>query len=174
MGISPTAEERDPAVKPGTTGIFTAGRAWVAAVVIALCAAAPLPARAKDGLGFRLGLSKSPDQFVLGGQAEFGPILGPAFFVPSLDAGFGDGESVIALNGDLRWYLLPLPDTGIRFYGQAGPTLVLSPGTDLGLSLVAGADIPMKRERRYNVEMRFGFGDVPDLKVMVGILFGLK
>ena len=124
-------------------------------------------------LGPRIGLSRGPDQVFIGAQAEFGPLIGAARFVPSLDFGLGDGNNVTTLNTDLRWYLLPLPETGIYFYGSAGPTIVLSPDTDLGLSLTVGANIPMKNRRRYNLEVRFGFGDVPDLKIALALMFGL-
>ena len=126
----------------------------------------------RDGFGMRAGMGMGPDQFLIGAQAEFGPIVGSSFFVPSLDLGFDDQTTVIA-NFDLRWYLLPLPETGIYFYGSAGPTIVLSPDTNIGLSLTAGVHIPMKNQRRYNVELRFGFGDIPDLKIMAAIMFGL-
>jgi hypothetical protein len=69
--------------------------------------------------------------------------------------------------------------TSLHFYGSAGPTLVLdSPGKgdngiEIGLSLVAGMKIPMNKENRYNLEVRFGIGDIPDLKLMLGILFGV-
>ena len=130
-------------------------------------------ASARDRLGLHAGLGRGPDQFVAGGQAELGPVLGSASFAPSLDVGIGGNSTVTVINGDLRWYLLPLPETGIRFYGQAGPAIVISPDTELGLSLGVGADIPMKNRRRYHVEARFGLGDVPDLKIVLGVLFGL-
>ncbi len=127
----------------------------------------------RDALGIRAGVSLDPDQFVLGGQAEFGPVVGPAYLVPSLDFGFGDASTVAIANVDLRWYLLPLPETGVQFYGSAGPTLVLSPDTEFGFTLTAGMDVPMKGQRRYNLELRFGFGDAPDLKIMAGLIFGM-
>ena len=126
----------------------------------------------RDGLGMRAGMSMGPDQFLIGAQAEFGPVVGSSFFVPSLDVGLNDQTTVIA-NADLRWYLLPLPETGIYFYGSAGPAIVISPDTDIGLSLTAGVHIPMKNQRRYNVELRFGFGDIPDLKIVVALMFGM-
>ncbi len=124
------------------------------------------------GLGLRAGMSMGPDQFFVGAQAELGPVVGAAFLAPSLDFEFDDQTSVAA-NIDLRWYLLPLPETGIHIYGSAGPTIVLSPGTDVGLSLTAGVDIPMKSHRRYNVEFRFGFGDIPDFKFAAALMFGM-
>ena len=129
-------------------------------------------AHADSALGPRLGVSGGHDDFFLGIQGEFGPILGPATLVPSLDFTLGDHSST-ALNADLRFYLIPLPETGLRFYGSAGPTLMLSPDTELGLSLTLGLHIPMKSTRRYNIEYRWGIGDIPDHKIAVVVMFGL-
>jgi len=127
----------------------------------------------KAALGLRAGASWNPDQFVVGAQAEVGS-LGLATIAPSIDLGFGDGSDLTAVNLDLRWYLFPLPQTGIQFYAAAGPTAVfVSSQSEIGLSLTAGAKIPMKGNGRYNVEARFGIWDIPDLKVMLGVLFGL-
>ena len=127
---------------------------------------------ADSALGPRLGLSGSQDDFFLGIQGEFGPLLGTGTLVPSLDFTLGDRSST-ALNADFRFYLIPLPETGLRFYGAAGPTLMVSPDTELGLSLVLGLHIPMKSTRRYNVEYRWGVGDIPDHKIGVTVMFGL-
>ncbi len=127
----------------------------------------------KAALGVRAGASSNPDQFVVGAQAEVGS-LGLATIAPSIDLGFGDGSDLTAANLDLRWYLFPLPQTGIQFYAAAGPTAVfVGSQSEIGLSLTAGAKIPMKGTGRYNLEARFGIGDIPDLKVMLGVLFGL-
>jgi len=138
----------------------------------ALLQAAPARAQSTPALGFRAGVSRSPDHTYLGLQGEFGLGLGGARLAPSLDWGLGD-HTVTILNADLRWYLLPLPETGLRIYGAAGPGLVLDPGTELGFNLSVGLHIPMKSGRRYNVEARFGFGDVPDFKIGASLLFGL-
>jgi hypothetical protein len=136
-------------------------------------------ARADDAIGFRVGGSASPDQFVIGGQAEFGRVFESARIAPSLDLGFGNDIMVTTANLDFRWYLIPLPETGLFFYGAAGPTVVVvSPDggdsqTDIGLSLTAGVKIPMRGGNRYNLEARFGVGDIPDFKIMFGALFAL-
>jgi len=131
-------------------------------------------------LGARTGFSSAPDQFVLGLQGSFGNVdgaAGTAVFVPSADVGVGSGHTSLLLNGDLRWYLFRLPETGIRFFGSAGPTLGYysfnnaGSSTELGLSLTAGARIPMRGSRSYNLEMRFGFGDIPDMKLMLSLMF---
>jgi len=137
---------------------------------------APMSARAdgpKDSIGVRGGYAVEPGQLVIGGQMELGPILGPAYFLPVLDAHFGDDTFLLGY-AELRWYLLPLPDTGVSFYGSAGPGLVLAGGDgDVGLSLSAGAEIPMSQGRRYNLEARFGIGDLPDLTIALAVLWSL-
>jgi len=129
-------------------------------------------AQRTPALGPRGGVSRSPDQAYLGVQGEFGPVFEGAHLAPSLDFGLGDHDVKI-LNADLRWYLIHLPETGLRFYGAAGPGLLLSPDTELGLNLTVGLLIPMKAHRRYNLEARFGLGDIPDLKLGLSVLFSL-
>jgi hypothetical protein len=147
---------------------------------IAILSSSSAFAASKYALGGRAGFSSSPDQFILGLQGSFGNVggaAGTAVFAPSADVGVGDNFTSLLINGDLRWYMFRLPETGIKFYGAAGPTLgyysVNNAGssTELGLSLTAGARIPMKGKRSYNLEMRFGFGDIPDLKLMLGVMF---
>ena len=152
----------------------SSGVVVLVALTIVVAPVAETQAGSRDALGVRAGMSNAPDQFVIGGQAELGPVLGPALFAPSLDIGFGAGQTVAVLNLDLRWYLLPLPETGLYFYGAAGPALLVSPDTDVGFSAVGGIDIPMTSARnRYNFEARFGFGDVPDRKIVLSVLFVL-
>ena len=127
-------------------------------------------------LGARIGIDNSASQFLIGGQGEFGRVAGSAVLAPSLD--FSLGGDGTAANLDLRWYLLPLPESGLTFYGAAGPTLFFTSGkgassTEFGLSLTAGMKIPMRGGNKYNFEVRFGLGDIPDLRFMFGILFGV-
>lgn len=126
-------------------------------------------------LGARIGIDNSASQFLIGGQGEFGRIAGSAVLAPSLD--FSLGGDGTAANLDLRWYLLPLPESGLTFYGAAGPTLFFASGkgasTEFGLTLTAGMKIPMRGGNKYNFEARFGIGEVPDMRFMFGILFGV-
>lgn len=146
----------------------------VGILMAVLISATPAFAGVIPAFGLRAGVSQNPDQFVVGGMLELGSALGPASLVPSVDFGFGDNVNSTAANLDLRFYLFPLPQTGINFYGAAGPTLAFAnSNSEIGLSLVGGAKIPMKGKNRYNVEARFGIGDIPDLKIMLGVLFGI-
>lgn len=129
-------------------------------------------AQAASSIGPRAGINANGDDFFLGIQMEFPAKFGALSLVPSFDFGPGtDAPSV--LNADFRLYLIPLPETGIRFYGGAGPTMMLSGDFELGLSLTLGLNIPMKDTRRYNIEYRWGLGDVPDHKIGVAVMFGL-
>ena len=141
----------------------------LAAIVVLILAALASSSLAGNALGPRIGLSGGDDLFV-GVQGEFGPAIGEATIVPSLD--FGSGSSDIA-NLDLRYYLMNIPETGIRFYGSAGPSLQVSGGSELGLSLTLGVHIPMQGDRRYNLEYRWGLGDIPDHKIGLAVMFGL-
>jgi len=124
------------------------------------------------GLGFVAGAETGADELFLGAQGEFGPVVGFSYLVPSLYVDFGDANTATA-NLDLRWYLLHLPETGIGIYAAAGPTVVFASDTEIGLSLTAGFNIPMKSQRRYNVEFRFGLGDIPDLRIAAAVMFAL-
>ena len=140
-------------------------------LVFLAVAASATAGHAASALGPRIGIVDN-DEVFLGVQGEFGPAIGPATIVPSVDFGIGDGPPTVA-NCDLRFYLIPLPETGIRFYGAAGPSIVFRDGSDLGLSLTLGLHIPMKKQRRYNLEDRWGIGDVPDHKIGFAVMFGL-
>jgi hypothetical protein len=132
----------------------------------------PSSAGADSAIGPRAGYDFDTDNLVLGAEAELGRAFQSFRFAPSVDFELGD-NTVTALNSDFRLYLFYLPETGLHFYGSVGPTLVLNSQTEIGLSLVAGVKIPMQRQKRYNLELRFGIGDIPDLKLMMSILFGI-
>lgn len=137
----------------------------------------PKSAVAGAAIGPRIGYDFDTDNIVLGAEADLGRVFQNFNFVPSIDFELGDNSATV-LNADFRLDLFNLPETGLRFYGSAGPSLVLdSPGnggdnTEIGLSLVAGMKIPRKGEDRYDLDLRFGLGDIPDLKLVLGILFG--
>jgi len=134
---------------------------------------APVSAQETPALGPRIGMLSGPDTLYLGLQTELTHALDGGVFAPSLDVGIDDNAPVSA-QFDVRWYLFHLPGTGLRFYGAIGPEVVLSPDIEVGLDLTAGLNIPMSGRRRYNVELRFGFGDVPDFAIGLGVLFPLR
>jgi len=127
--------------------------------------------------GVRAGYGRKPDQFVIGVQADLGRVHRWIHFVPSIDAGFGDEMTTITFNGDLKAYL-PLPKSSASLYALGGPALTIwSPkdgdgDTEIGAYLGAGARMALGESGWYNLEARFGLGDVPDLRILLGVLFG--
>jgi len=142
---------------------------WSLALSIGLAANT---AQAESALGPRAGINSGGDDLYLGLQMEFMAKFGDLSLVPSFDFGPGTDAPSVA-NADFRLYLFPLPETGIRFYAGAGPSMMLSGDLELGLSLTLGLNIPMKESRRYNIEYRWGLGDIPDHKLGIAVMFGM-
>lgn len=141
---------------------------------------------ARTSIGARAGFGIDPDQFAFGVQAIFNPLFedeGSIFssvqFAPSADFGLGDDLTTFLLNGDFRAILFTLPNSNMNFYGKVGPTIAfikpddLDSDTEVGLSLSAGMTMPMTSTNMYNLEARFGIGDIPDFRLLFGIQFGL-
>jgi len=130
------------------------------------------------GFGVRGGYGSNPDQLVFGAQAVFGQFLKVTRFVPSFDFGTGDDITTYTFNGDFR-LMMNIPNSSLALYGAAGPTLTYwkadkgdGSDTEVGATLTAGLKFPMGGTGQYNLEARFGIGDVPDFKIMLGIMFG--
>lgn len=127
--------------------------------------------------GLHGGFGLTPDQAVFGVQSELGRVK-MARFAPSVDFGFGDNVTTIALNADVRLHISP-PKSGSAIYIGGGPTLaVINPkgpvgsDTEIGLSLTGGLKVPMGANNAYTLEGRLGLGDIPDFRLLIGVLFG--
>lgn len=127
--------------------------------------------------GIRAGFGLDPDQIAFGLQSRSGELLPNVRFAPSIDVGFGDNLTVFSANGDLLVPLAP-PDSRSAFFLGGGPTLsyidpkVGDGDTELGISLVAGLKLPFGNSHNWTLEGRYGIGDIPEVRVMIGILFG--
>ena len=143
-----------------------------AATVAGVLLSIATTAQAGSAFGPRAGISGASDDLYLGAQMEFPARFGDLSLVPGFDFGPGNGARTVA-NTDFRLYLVPLPETGIDFYAGAGPTMMLSGVLELGISLTLGLNIPMHGSRRYNIEYRWGLGDIPDHKFGLAVMFGL-
>lgn len=123
------------------------------------------------------GFSINPEQFCAGVQAVLGSVS-KTRFAPSVDFGFGDNRTLITFNFDLKMDLFPLPNSNAQFYAGVGPeVIIISPDgedqdTEVGLGIVGGLKLPFSEKHYYNLEARFGIGDVPDFTVMIGAMFG--
>ena len=152
-------------------------------IALALILGLPLAASAESFTAFgpHLGFSQGPDQFVLGGQLQWGDIAPQLDFVPSIDLGLGGGSTVFSLNGDFHYRL----DTHMTWQPYLGGGVGLhfvsrdnNPGpgfdrsaTNAGGQFIVGADVATKRGSRFFAEVKIGFGDSPDLKALAGLSF---
>ncbi len=155
--------------------------ALVALAILALVPTAGLAATAgpiDQGIGPRVGFSTDPSQLVFGGQATFGPIVDDLTFDPSLEIGLGDHVTTIAGNFDLHYHF-HIKNSRWMPYAGAGATIMNysfdnnypnhdNNSTEGGGSLIVGAGAPTSSGNRFFAELKFGLGDVPSFKAMVG------
>lgn len=131
--------------------------------------------------GPRVGLSIDPDQLVLGGHVVVGDLAPDVTFNPSIEFGFGDDATVIALNIDGQYHFR-VRGSAWRPYAGFGLGInfieidVPSPfndvsDTEVGANLIVGAGVPTRSNNRFFSEIRFGLGDIPDLKIIAGWMF---
>ena len=147
----------------------------VLAVLPAASVAAPFTA-----YGPQIGFSQGPDQIVFGGHLQWGDVAPQLDFVPGIDFGFGDDETVVSLNGDFhyristntQWQPYVGGGMGLHFrsFDNNGPTPDDS-RTDAGGHFIAGAEVATKGRSLFFAELKLGFGDGPDFKVIAGWSF---
>ena len=132
--------------------------------------------------GPRAGLSVDPDQLVLGGQLSLQEFAPDWSLDPNLELGFGDGATTIALALDAHYHLRLRGSEwrpylgagfGVAFVSWNSPLGVSDRSdTNLGLNVVGGVSVPMAASHRGFLELRFGVGDLPTLKIVAGLNFG--
>jgi hypothetical protein len=148
-----------------------------ALILCALCALLPAAALAQGametGIGPRVGVSVNPDQLLLGGQMIVGEIAPNLTFDPSLELGFGDNVTSVAMNFDVHYHFV-VQNSKWRPYAGGGIGVGFfdfdngGSETDVGANLVVGAGAPTKGGNRFFGELRIGLGDLADLKMVVG------
>lgn len=151
------------------------------AVVLTLALAGSAAADETKGkaasFGLRAGLGLDPDQFVIGAQTILGKFGKIARSAPSFDLGFGNDVTTYAANADLFFPLVSPPSSNAVIYLSAGPTLTHwsfngFSDTEIGFTIAPGLRFPMGTKNVYNLETRIGIGDIPDLRILFGVLFG--
>jgi len=153
----------------------------LAALALLLAPGASHAAGAATAFGPRVGLSIDPEQLVVGGQIMVGDLAPDVTFSPSIEFGFGDNATVIAMNLDGAYHFR-IEGSPWRPYAGFGLGVnfieVDRPGndfsdTEVSANLIIGAGVPTRSNNRFFTEMRFGVGNylVPDLKIIAGWLF---
>jgi hypothetical protein len=138
-----------------------------------------------NAFGPRIGISTDPDQLVLGGQLDLGEIAPDVTLTPNLELGIGDDFTVFALNGDLHYHFLIQGSPwrpyvggglGINFISFDAPAGFQGDDSEveIGANLIAGAIVPTRSGSRFFTELKFGLGDIPEFKWLVGWNFALR
>jgi hypothetical protein len=149
--------------------------------LIALAILVMLPAAASAGsfsyFGPQLGFSQGPDQFVVGGHLKWNTVAPSLDFVPGVEAGFGSNFSLVSLYGDFhykissgtRWQPYVGAGVGMHFSSTDNSFGNTSTGaTATGGHFIIGAGVPTRGSARFFTELKLGFGDSPDMKIMAG------
>lgn len=139
---------------------------------IVACSAAPVAAQ---GFTARSGFNVNPDQFYVGGQYDWGPVVQRLWLQPNADVGFGNDATLVSLNFDVV-HRRPLGKVPVwtAFVG-GGPALNLYKlhgysATEAGLNVLGGV---MHRSGLIT-EVRVGFLESPQLRIGVGYAFRPK
>jgi hypothetical protein len=141
--------------------------AGLAAAVLATAG----PAHAQGGFGLRAGVSVDPDQFYVGAHVDAGPLVKRLWFRPSLEIGFGDNLTLLALNAELAYWL---PSSSPwRAYVGGGPALNVYDSDASGSETQAGLNFMLGVAHRggFFVEAKAGVFDSPNLKFAFGYTF---
>jgi len=119
--------------------------------------------------GMRAGMSLSPDQFVVGGQADLGTGIGATRLVPNVELGFGNDLTMVALNGDL---IYDFAETAWSLGGELGLNIADhsngGSSTDLGLSVLGNYRLGLASGKTLVLEAKLGLVDSADFKFTVG------
>jgi len=133
-----------------------------------------------SSIGPRVGVSFDPDQFVIGGQADFGDLFpSTTFLLPVVEIGLGDSRTTTSIGTDLlfrlrdRWgQWTPYLGGELAFLitnydGQGNDT-----ATDLGLSGVVGVQKAFSKANTLAFECKFQIIDAPQIKLTAVLGFG--
>ena len=130
------------------------------------------------GWGPLVGVSDDPDQIVAGVHFDLGEFAPHVRWQPSVDFGFGD--DVFAFTGNLMVaYYFPVQGTVTPYAGGQLTAAYFDfdddrggdSDTEIGLAGVGGIETKLKGGTRFLAELQLGFGDVPDVKVLIGWTF---
>jgi hypothetical protein len=131
------------------------------------------PALAEHGYGVRAGASADPNQFYFGGHFDVAEVAKRFWFRPNLEIGFGDGLTVVAINGEFV-YRVPLRGKTWETYFGAGPSGVISTLHDADTDYKSDAGVGfnfllgLQKPKGFLTEVKFGLGDSPAFKIGVG------
>ena len=142
--------------------------------LIAIAILVMLPAAASAGSFTYYG-----PQFVVGGHLKWNAVAPQLDFVPGVEVGFGDNFSLVTMNGDFHykissssnWQPYVGAGVGVHFASidnSFNSNSNSTSDTRTGGHFIVGAGVPTQGRSRFFTELKLGFGDSPDMKVMAG------
>lgn len=151
-------------------------------LTVALVAGAALPPAASGAfppVGLRAGFTSWEEysQFHFGAHMKAGDLFPNVQLVPSLEMGFGDGLTLVTLNGDFSYRFTELVSYPWALYAGGSLSLNyinpddLESDLHLGLSALAGLGKSFANGDEIMVELRFGILDSPGFKATLGYTF---
>jgi hypothetical protein len=147
---------------------MTMSRALLLPVFVFVVMATGLRPAAAQGLGVRAGVSGDPTQFYVGGHAEIGPVVDTLWFRPNLEIGFGDDQTIAAINFEFA-YSIEVRGKPFQVYVGAGPALNIirhrgDSDAEGGFNILFG----VAHRRGLFAEVKAGFAHSPGFKFGVG------
>ncbi|MCX6639337.1 MAG: hypothetical protein NTW14_02480 [bacterium] len=130
-----------------------------------------------QGWGPRFGMSSDPDQLDLGVHLNMGEFVPRLRFQPNLEIGFGDEITTVMLNAE-TFYLFAVSGSTVKPYAGGELTFMYWKADhkfgsvddfEMGISPVGGLEYQFNPKLGGFVELKIGFGDIPDLRVTLGL-----
>lgn len=140
----------------------------------------PGPGHGAVGWGPRLGLTVNPDQVHFGMHMNFGGFSPGVRFVPNFELGFGDNETLGALNFEAnyvfnssrsQWAPYLGGGVGANFIGPENGGLRDRSDTEVGMNVVGGIERGISSTTSFFAEAKLGLIQAPDLKLTLGWTF---
>ena len=127
-------------------------------------------------IGIRAGATLDPDQFHLGVHIKTLEIAPHFRGQPNVELGFGSGFTVLSFNPELIYSfeidnpVQPYAGWGVGF-SIADNRNVNKSSFQVGINVLGGIEIPVSKRRSLLSEVKFGLGDIPDVKLTFGMTF---
>jgi len=132
--------------------------------------------------GPRVGLASDPDQLVGGVHWNLGKVHSKLRFVPNVQVGFGDDQTVVEGTAPVHWMF---ENASEAFTPYAGGGLAVAwvhrdlpaqsnaddTDVELGLKATGGMEWRLKNRTDFFVELSLVFGDIHDFQAVAGWSF---
>lgn len=150
--------------------------AFVALAVILWLGIPTAASAQQQGVGVRVGVSGTPNQFYFGAHFDTGPFVDQLSFRPNVEIGVGDNVTTVAGNFEFA-YWFPIPHQPWSLYAGGGPAVNVyhfgdnrGGGNDVkpGFNILLG----VAHKGGFFGEIKAGLIDSPNVKFGVGYTWG--